>query len=45
MKKTYFQPELTIVSIALQSDLITSSETPLSDPYMEIYTYDTDDQW
>ena len=42
MKKTYFQPEVTVASIALQSNLLAGS--PAGDR-MGLSTTITDDQW
>lgn len=41
-KRIYFQPEVTVVSIALQSNLLAGS--PAGDQ-MGIHTTITDDQW
>ena len=42
MKKIYFQPEVIVTSIALQSNLLAGSPDASSAP---LYDIPTDDQW
>lgn len=48
MAKTYFQPEVTVASIALQSNLLAGSAAPAPAPVgdqMGLGTTITDQQW
>jgi hypothetical protein len=46
MAKTYFQPEVTVASIALQSNLLSGSPSPApAGDQMGISNITTDDQW
>ena len=45
MAKTYFQPEVTVASIALQSNLLAGSGVAPSGDQMDISPTTTEDQW
>jgi hypothetical protein len=43
MKRTYFQPEVTVASIALQSNLLAGSAAPAN--ALGVKSASTDDMW
>jgi hypothetical protein len=45
MAKTYFQPEVTVASIALQSNLLAGSGVAPAGDQMDLNPTITDDQW
>ena len=45
MKQIYFQPEVTVATIVLQSNLLTGSPTTPSGNSMDMNNTITNDQW